>query len=166
MVREEIVAGLRQAISKGESLEKAMISFYNAGYTKEDIEEAARFLQAQILQAQQLQQALASQQQPKKLQKSSSKPSKQQSQQSDFRPLPPPPASKSEQTSAQTSNYPGIVQRVSSYGAYGRRPKTESTLTIIFFILLFILFGILVATILFKDELSVFFNNLFWRIFY
>ncbi len=41
MVKEEIVEGLKMAISKGEPLEKAMASFYNAGYKKEDIEEAA-----------------------------------------------------------------------------------------------------------------------------
>lgn len=52
MPKEEIVEGLRQAVSKGEPLEKAMASFYNSGYLKEDIEEAARVLQTPSLQPQ------------------------------------------------------------------------------------------------------------------
>lgn len=50
MVKEEIVSGLRQAISKGEPLEKAMMSFYNAGYKKEDIEEAAAAQSSSFIQ--------------------------------------------------------------------------------------------------------------------
>jgi len=44
MVNEEILGGLVSALSRGESLEKAMFSFYNAGYGKNDIEEATREL--------------------------------------------------------------------------------------------------------------------------
>ena len=46
MVREDILGGLRVALSKGHSLQSAMQSFYNSGYKKEDIEEAARYLQS------------------------------------------------------------------------------------------------------------------------
>lgn len=54
MVKEEIVEGLKYAVAKGESLPKAMMSFYNAGYLKKDVEEAARVLQApQLPQTQQ-----------------------------------------------------------------------------------------------------------------
>lgn len=45
MVNQEILWGLRAAINRGESLEKGMLSFYNAGYRKEEIEEAARVIQ-------------------------------------------------------------------------------------------------------------------------
>jgi hypothetical protein len=60
MVKEEILEGLKYAVAKGEDLPKAMMSFYNAGYSKQDIEEAARALQApQLTQIQQpLQQPL------------------------------------------------------------------------------------------------------------
>ena len=129
MVKEEIVEGLRLAVSKREPLEKAMASFYNAGYSKEDIEEAAR-----ILQAQQFQQSPYS-----------------SPQQSNFKPLVQPSIKGS-----------GVVQRVSEYG---KRPSEKgATITIILFILLLLLFGILAAVIFFKDELSGFFNNLFWRV--
>ncbi|MEX0920924.1 MAG: hypothetical protein WDZ62_01545 [Candidatus Pacearchaeota archaeon] len=44
MPKEEIIDGLKYAVSKGDTLEKAMMSFFNAGYSKDEIEEAARFL--------------------------------------------------------------------------------------------------------------------------
>ncbi len=47
MVNQEIFEGLKQAISRGEALRSAMMSFYNAGYPKEDIEIAARLVQAE-----------------------------------------------------------------------------------------------------------------------
>ncbi len=46
MVKEELVEGLKTAMIRGDSLQKAMFSFYNAGYKKAEIEEAARFLQS------------------------------------------------------------------------------------------------------------------------
>jgi len=48
MVRGDIVGGLKVALSRGEPLQKAMQSFYNAGYKKEEIEEAARELHRQL----------------------------------------------------------------------------------------------------------------------
>src|SRR3989344_2136816 len=39
MVREDILGGLKVELSKGHSLQQAMQSFYNAGYSKEEIEE-------------------------------------------------------------------------------------------------------------------------------
>ena len=47
MVNQAIFEGLKRATKKGETLRKAMISFYNAGYPKEEIEEAARLLKTQ-----------------------------------------------------------------------------------------------------------------------
>jgi len=48
MVREDILGGLRTALARGQSLRQAMMSFYNAGYIKQEIEEAARAVQAEI----------------------------------------------------------------------------------------------------------------------
>lgn len=44
MVREDILGGLRSALARGQSIKQAMMSFYNSGYKKEEIEEAARVL--------------------------------------------------------------------------------------------------------------------------
>ena len=50
MVKEDIIRGLEGAMSRGESLEKAMYSFYNAGYKKEEVEDAARALSLHLSQ--------------------------------------------------------------------------------------------------------------------
>jgi len=73
MVKEEILEGLKYAVAKGEPLPEAMMSFYNAGYLKKDVEEATRVLQApQLPQTQQFiqpdQQPLQQQTQPEQLQ--------------------------------------------------------------------------------------------------
>lgn len=44
MVSEEIVGGIKNALERGNSLRDAMISFFNAGYDRKEIEEAAAIL--------------------------------------------------------------------------------------------------------------------------
>ena len=44
MVNQDILEGLKNALAKGHSLEHAMTSFHNAGYSNQEIEEAARQL--------------------------------------------------------------------------------------------------------------------------
>lgn len=44
MVNEEIVGGLKSALERGQSLQRAMMTLYNSGYKKEEIEEAVRTL--------------------------------------------------------------------------------------------------------------------------
>ncbi len=132
MVKEEILEGLKYALAKGEPLPQAMMSFYNAGYSKEDVEEAARALQAPQLP--QTQQPL---QQP-------AQPVNQPSQQ----PLQP------NQPQAPVK----VVQRVSEYK---ERPKIRGKaliLLLVFFLIL--LLGVLVAVFLFKDELSELLGNI------
>lgn len=46
-VNQEVFGGLVSAMSRGETLHGAMISLFNAGYKKSDIEDAARVLQSQ-----------------------------------------------------------------------------------------------------------------------
>lgn len=41
---DEIKGGLKNAISRGENLQKAKQSFINAGYTREEVEQAEKFL--------------------------------------------------------------------------------------------------------------------------
>lgn len=47
VINSEILEGLRNATDRGESLKDAMMSFFNAGYSKTEIEDAARVLQAE-----------------------------------------------------------------------------------------------------------------------
>lgn len=44
MVNQDILEGLRLALSRGNNLEQSMLSFFNAGYDRNEIEEAARAL--------------------------------------------------------------------------------------------------------------------------
>ncbi len=54
MAKEDIIRGLEGAMSKGETLENAMYSFYNAGYKKEDVEAAATALSTHLSQQESL----------------------------------------------------------------------------------------------------------------
>ncbi len=49
MVNLEVYGGLVSALSRGNSWYDAMMSLYNAGYSKKDIEEAAGILKTQIV---------------------------------------------------------------------------------------------------------------------
>lgn len=44
MVREEIIAGLKNAVLRGESLEKAVQSMISAGYSSEEVREAGGYI--------------------------------------------------------------------------------------------------------------------------
>jgi hypothetical protein len=48
MLNEEIIGGLVSALSRGQSLESAMMTFYNAGYNKEEIEDSAKEVYNQV----------------------------------------------------------------------------------------------------------------------
>jgi len=43
-MREDIVAGLKNAVERGESVEKAVAAFINAGYNQDEVQEAAKSL--------------------------------------------------------------------------------------------------------------------------
>ena len=152
VVKEEIVEGLRAALARGQSLTKAMMSFYNAGYSKQDVEEASQALQYPQIQPQ-VQQPV----QPTKIQ-----PQVQQPVQ------PTPPAQFQEpQTAFQPiqqiqptpfQNPVNIPQNVSQYGA---KPKKFSVVvTIILVVFLVGLLGLLVGLFLFKDEIAGLFGNI------
>ena len=55
MVDEAILGALKSALERGESLKRAMMTLYNAGYRKEDISDAARSINQPELQSQQIQ---------------------------------------------------------------------------------------------------------------
>jgi hypothetical protein len=52
MVKQEIVAGLKASVARGEDLQNAMMSFFNAGYSKKDIQEAVDEMNMQKFEAQ------------------------------------------------------------------------------------------------------------------
>ena len=140
MARGEIVEGLRAAVNKGEPLKRAMMSFYNSGYTKEDIEEAAKVLATSTLQR-----SRPVQQTQPPQQKVSTQP----------QPRPPQQIQKFRQLPTSPQN----AQVVSDYG---RKPRPVSLIiTLILVFLLIALLGILAAVFFFKEELAQFFNSTF-----
>src|SRR3989344_1440149 len=46
MPHEDIIGGLKNAVARGQTVQQAMQSFLNAGYAREDVEEAARNLRS------------------------------------------------------------------------------------------------------------------------
>lgn len=173
MVRNDILGGLKVAIARGSSLQDAMQSFYNAGYKKEEIEEAAKNLQNKpapqtvspqknsffpknpftpspktpIMSLKPTQPLPPRQETPE----TNSLPSKEEiaqvflSKQSALKPtFSPPPA--------QQTN---VKQNVSNYG---EKPKRDA-FTIILIAILIVLMGILAAVFLFREQLVTFLNG-------
>ncbi|MCK5149295.1 hypothetical protein KAJ87_00020 [Candidatus Pacearchaeota archaeon] len=152
MVNQEILGGLELAIAKGESLKQAMMSFFNAGYKRGEIEEAARAFQ---IKQRELREVL-----DEKNKKSKKK------------------IKKSKKIKPVKKKNVRYVQKVSNYEApkpmkkplekkgkqkisnYGEKPKlVGKILTFIFIFLLFILLGVLASVFFFKQELIDFFNK-------
>ncbi len=134
----EILEGLKQAVSKGESLQRAMGTFYNAGYSKSEIEEAAREVQMQ--------------QSPHPTQIASQ-----------IQPRPEKPKFNSGPTVQKISSYlpektPAPKQTISNYE---QTPKPKGKwLLILLVVILLILLGGLAALFIFKQDVLNFIANL------
>lgn len=157
MVNEGILEGLKVALSKGESLKQAMMSFYNAGYKKEEIEEAARALQTQRL-------GQPMQVRPKRTQpvpQAKLKPPKTVIQPSLKEKAPLQRVSSyGEKPKKQIKKPIKPIQKVSSYKQKPDKPKGK-VLVIILIFTLFILIGVLISVFFFKEELVELINSLF-----
>lgn len=156
---QEILGGLKMAIDKGENLRDAMMTFYQAGYDKAEIEEAARVLLSQTkaapenLQIGKRNEPIGEEDKKKEIPKPIGQvPAPVQMQKpAEIKPLSQAPAF------MQNNKTP---QKVSAYGEQIKPPKSNA-LTIALIMVLLFLVGILAAVFLFKDELVGFFNNLF-----
>ena len=142
MEHPEIIEGLRLALSRGYTLEKAMMSFYNAGYGKDDIESAARELYQHPSQP--LSHPLKKT--PAELKKPIEK----------VKPLP------SAMNISEAVNKTKKVEekKIGVVSTYEEPKSKGKSITII--IILLILLGIgLTGVIFYKDQLISFFSNLF-----
>ena len=136
MAREDIVAGLKSALAKGESLKQAMITFYNAGYNREDIQEAAR-----ALQSDQLTQGIVQPQIPIQPQQQ--------------------PAQTQQQIQQPQAIQPQVQQPTQQrVSGYGKPKKTGRTLIITLVVVLSLLLGLLAVIFIFKDQLTDILNKL------
>jgi hypothetical protein len=144
MANQDILGGLKSALSRGYSLEEAMLSFLNGGYKKEDIEEAAQSLQAQIgTQAEWLPQPIWAAKQKQ---------------------LKPPLITSQQKPSVQPK--PAAVQpkQVVTKGvaAYAKHDNSRIRgVIIVLVVLLIILLGILGSMYFFRDQIIEFINGLF-----
>ena len=177
MVNETILGALRSALARGESLKKAMMTLYNAGYKKEEISEAARAVNepSSIPQTQQPQVAQQPAQQPQQQSlkpttqippSTQQKPAQVQQPQVAQQQIPPQtqqpaqqPIQQVQQPMQQQPPAQNIIQKVSGYGQ-PPKPGSKTTIIILGFLLLLLL-GALITIFLFKEELLNFFNNMF-----
>lgn len=150
MINQMIVEGIRNGIKRGQSLRQAMISFYNAGYSRQDIEDSARTLQSQLQSVQISQTKTPSTNQTPQLLKTPVQNISSYISQNSL-----------QQNSPALSQKPIQRQSISSY-TYSKESFFESKGLVIFLLFILILcLGGLVAVLFFKQELVNFFNNLF-----
>lgn len=153
MVNEEIFGGLKSALERGESLKRAMMTLYNSGYKKEEIEECAKILleynrenqvempSPEIIQT--IPEAKPQIQQPANLQKSAQQIQK---------------ITPQIQTTVPYHAY-APIQRISDYeGGISSREKAVIIILVSLLVFLIVSLGLI---FLFKQELINFFGNLF-----
>lgn len=178
MVNEQILNGLKFALAKGQTLKQAMMSFYNAGYSKQEIEEAARYLYAEQQQWQAQQQSQQPVQRPVQQSQPAQemqKPLKQIAQQykpqeaQPVQPTQPVQQIQSQQTLQQKPQLivskPETIQQPQTVSGYVSKPNpVKRKVTFVFVMLivfLIVLIGALAAIFLYRQELMDFFNGLF-----
>jgi len=181
MVREDILGGLRTALARGQTLRQAMMSFYNSGYLKQEIEEAAQALQAEKNQSLQPQFAQGqeapifqrtssieknSNEEPKEILSQTAKPlqpaqpaqpqtiQKVSAYGQPTQPAQPQPVQQPVQTRQKVSAY-GSPQQVQQ--SQPAKPRGKAIIFILLAILI-LLVGGLITVFFFKDELLTFFN--------
>lgn len=147
MVNPDILGGLKSALTRGYTLEEAMLSFLNGGYKKEEIDEAAQSLQPQIMQS-----PVSSEWSPQPIWAS-----KQKSIQPPLISQKPKQIIPAKQRPVQPKQV--VTKGVAAYANYDN--SRIRTVTIILVILLVVLLGILGLMYLFKGQIIDFFNNLF-----
>ena len=162
MVRQDILGGLKLALSKGQSLESAMQSFYNSGYKKEDIEEAARELYSGF--SQQNTQSQQSTQSPQKIQSIQPIPQTQpavQGKKEQTIQAQPTLVKKPVQIQPVLQTSPQIqIQHKQIVSNYEQpRRKRIDFVTIMLVVILFALLGVLAAVFFFKPEIVEFLNK-------
>ena len=123
-MREDISGGLKNAIGKGETLEQAIISFINAGYSENEVRESAGNVHGGILNSLQNVKSLEAKEKKRTIQK------------------------------LETHK---IIKNNKNHS----KSKISGKIVLLGGALL-ILTGILISTLLFKDQILNFFNERFW----
>lgn len=149
MVQEDILGGIRIAVLNGESLKDAMMSFFNSGYKKEDIEEAARAFQTERYQPSSQQPSIGQTISKELVQPKPLISPNQQPQQKP--PLTPSIFQKQLVSKPIPAIFQQTTQEVSAYG----KPKISRKINfgiVLLIIILILLIASLVGIFLFKDK--------------
>ena len=171
MVNEEVLGGLISGLERGESLQKAMMTLFNAGYKKEEIEEAAQMatklgIQSKYVPAVVKKEKVVLDTQEKQpygvINQSQVNPQTfaspiQAPSQAQIKQANQPPSLTSTSTKRQSAGQK-TVQKASNYVDNGSKEKMMIFLLVA---LLVFLVGVLVAIFMFKDDLINFFSTFF-----
>lgn len=173
MVNQEILGGLISGLSRGQSLQNAMFSMFNAGYKKEEIEEAARILQSQspveiseqkVIENKQIEKSKENPKEKKLVPaivqtiSSNTKSSKTKKQNASLVSAYGITVERPIERMDSLSLPPVTVQRVSGYS--GRKPKSKFTLVVLS-LLIAIVLGVLILLFVLKDKFIEIISQLF-----
>lgn len=172
VINQDIVSGLRAALERGQSLRSAMISFFNAGYPREEIEDAARALiefgTNPNAEPTQVTPSVSNQIQPVRTQPAQPKPQKPQPQvapkvpQAIQQPMQNIPSRQAQPSPLQKMKEEAKAKPAQKISGYGTPRKRKSSLTIIILILLLVVFvGLLISIFLFKQQLIDWLSTMF-----
>lgn len=154
MTNQEIIGGLRSAIERGENLKDAMMTFYQAGYSKIDIEDAAK---AYLSQTGKVPEVASG----KRLQSPAVPIAKKK--QGEI-PKPETPEKKGAPATIpkpETPEKKKTPQIISKYGEIKKKSESSKSLTITLVVILGLLLVGLALVFLFKTEFVDFFNKMF-----
>jgi len=159
VVRDEILGGLKSALERGHSLERAMISMFNAGYRRKEIEEAAISLLEKSRSSNQAQELGKIKTPPTNLiSQIRAKSASGLQAQPEYVPVPPAQGTTQQQIPMEIQK---PVQRVSSYGKQEVKPGKEKGIIIILILLLIFLIGLFAVIFLYRQQVIDFLNSLF-----
>ena len=152
MINEELVGGLKSALERGYSLEKAMLTLFNSGYKREEIEEAARNL-LEFRPEIQIQSPIKTMPKGTEIKPVSpvlTTPAKAKSVQelrAQIMPMPPTQLQKP-------------IQKVSNYEKSDETSRETAVIVVLVFLLIFLV-GLLGGILVFRQQLIDFLNSLF-----
>ena len=146
--RDEIAAGIRNALERGSSLEEAVQSFINAGYNPNEVEEAASVFSASGLSM------ASSGEKPRATPFNIIQSNEQQ--------VPEDISSAALNKPIPQIQKPIAMSSISSiYQNIPQKKKSNIFLIIFLIILLLIVIGAIIAAVMYKDQLAEFLSSLF-----
>lgn len=162
---DDILGGIKAAIERGHNLKEAMVTLYNAGYSKEEIEEAARKYMMGKTEDNLYRKPVKKKEKNVEVEKEEEV-SKEEVHEGDISRSAghkPDLAAKKKINEEEHKNKQFVKskQKVSNYDEVSKKKRKMEPTTMILIALLILLIGVLVTVFLFKAELVDFFNRLF-----